>query len=99
MVGDDLLKTGTGYMFPLLMLNRGFPFFDFDGHLGAVVPYDETNELHRHLQVGRDVLSSLVLSLSKDTNQDHVFPKESWDWLDGIARIPPEELSRYRIST
>jgi hypothetical protein len=62
-------------MFPNLLLNHKFPFGKYDTHMeGKGIKYDETNTLHIHVSIGRDILASLILSLNKDTNVQYVFP-------------------------
>jgi hypothetical protein len=61
------------FMFPILLLSRGFPFSGFDIWMSESIPYDESNELHRHVKVGRDILSSVVLSIGSEANA-HIFP-------------------------
>lgn len=62
------------FMFSVLMLTRGFPF---DSSHRDVIPinYKIDNELHRHTKTGKDVLASLILSLSKESNAEHIFPE------------------------
>lgn len=61
------------YLFPILLLSRHFPFQGWEGHISRT--YDENEELHRHIHIGRDVLASVILSLGKDTNAPHLFPE------------------------
>jgi hypothetical protein len=62
-------------LFPILAASRGFPFEGFNGVLAEPIPYDETDEEHRHIRLGRDVIGSLILSLGTPNNAGHVFPK------------------------
>jgi len=60
------------YMFPLCLFNHGFPFEGFDNHMGSIIRFDKSSEHHRHVKYGRDILSTLILSI-KD-NEDF-FPE------------------------
>lgn len=60
-------------IFPLLLLSD-FPFEGFDDALAHPVEYDPSDEMHRHVRLGRSVLASMVLSLSKESNIPHIFP-------------------------
>lgn len=62
------------FMFSILMLTRGFPF---ETPHKEVLPinYNKGDELHRHIKIGKDVLASLILSLSKESNTEYIFPK------------------------
>jgi hypothetical protein len=62
------------FMWPILLLSRGFPFEGFDGWMSEPIPYDKTNELHRHVKLGRDILASFVLSIGSESNS-HIFPE------------------------
>ena len=61
-------------LFPLLVVDRKFPFEGFEAALAEPMPYDPAIEDHRHVKLGRDVLGSLILSLGKPDNARHVFP-------------------------
>ena len=76
----------ASFMFPVLLLHPTFPFEGFEDHLGACVAYDERDELHRHVRIGRNVLGSLILSLCKESNAPHVFPEEDWSWLEALPK-------------
>jgi hypothetical protein len=69
-------------MFPLLFLCHGFPFEGFDAHMaGGNLKYDESNELHRHVKIERDILGSLILDLFKeDENAEHFPPIDMSIW-------------------
>lgn len=58
---------------PLVLL-CDFPFEGFDDALSRPIHYDASNELHRHVKIGRSVLASLILSLAKESNLPHVYP-------------------------
>lgn len=45
----------TSFMFPILLLGREFPFTGFEQYMGYSITYDENDELHRHVKVGRDI--------------------------------------------
>lgn len=64
----------ASYMFPVFLLCRGFPFEDYDDYISGKIKFDEENEMHRHVKYGRDILASLILSLSKESNRDHIYP-------------------------
>ncbi len=67
----------ASFIFPILLLHHEFPFKGFDAYMGSgSVKYDEFNELHKHVKIGRGILASLVLSLTPEdeTNMLHVFP-------------------------
>ncbi|WP_290809484.1 hypothetical protein [Ferrovibrio sp.] len=89
--GDkSVLSVDTVYIFlkfafPVLLLSRQFPFEGFDGSLAMPILYDETDEFHRHVRIGRDILASVVLSLSTDENMRHVFPEADWSFLPDDA--------------
>lgn len=72
----ETISIYCSFMLPILLLNGGFPFDGFEEQMadGNVV-FDETNELHKHVKHGRGVLCSLILSLSTDSNREHVFPE------------------------
>lgn len=71
----DTIYIYVAFMFPLLLLHHEFPFEGFGASMGGGnVTYDETNEFHKHVKIGRGVLSSLILSLGHDQNGPHVFP-------------------------
>lgn len=71
----DTVFIYASFMFPVLLLHHEFPFSGFDACMGnGGLKYDESNEMHKHVKIGRDILASLVLSLCKDTNLPHVFP-------------------------
>lgn len=63
------------FVFPVLLLNRSFPFGMGAPHFRIKRRYKKSDELHRHVKIGRDVLASLILSLSKEENSRHVFPE------------------------
>jgi hypothetical protein len=63
----------TTCFMPLLLLSK-FPFEGYDDRLSLPIPYDPTDEMHRHVEKGRSVLASLILSLSKESNIPHIFP-------------------------
>ncbi len=63
------------FIFPILLVCRGFPFDIAWPHVHQKIKYDANDELHRHVHIGRDVLSSLVLSLVKETNLKYVYPE------------------------
>ena len=63
----------SAFMFPILTLSRNFPFQGYDDFLCAPVSYDDRNEFHLHVKVGRDILASMILSTCSETN-NHVFP-------------------------
>lgn len=69
----NTIYTYLHYLFPILLLSRKFPFDGCGAHIQRA--YDETNELHRHVQIGRDILASLILSLGTETNKPHIFPE------------------------
>jgi hypothetical protein len=72
------------YVFPVFLLFRNFPFEGFGQYMsGGDIKYDEKEELHKHIKIGRDVLASLILSLVKETNYPHVFPKFDFTIWDG----------------
>ena len=60
-------------MLPLLLLTN-FPFSGFEASLSRATDYDSSNEMHRHVKLGRSVLASLILSLSKESNFPHIYP-------------------------
>ncbi len=64
----------TGCFMPLLLLSN-FPFEGYDEWLSLPIPYDEADEMHRHVSKGRSVLASLILSLSTESNIPHIFPE------------------------
>lgn len=64
----------TNSILPLLLLSH-FPFESYEHWLDKQIVYDPTNEMHRHVKLGRVVLSSLVLSLSKESNFPYIFPE------------------------
>jgi hypothetical protein len=63
------------HIFPVLVLGRNFPFGVSPPYLSAPFVYDEGKEMHRHVHIGRDVLTSLILSIGIDTNTPHFFPE------------------------
>lgn len=72
----DTIYMYASFLFPILLLQHEFPFRDFEAWMGGGgVLYDETNEMHKHVKCGREILGSLILSLGKDTNVPHVFPE------------------------
>lgn len=62
-------------MFPIYSLFGNFRFDGYDEHLSACLNFDEENEFHKHVKHGCTIFTSLILSLSKETNIDHVFPQ------------------------
>jgi hypothetical protein len=58
-------------MLSLLLLYRDFPF---DGIRGNI-KYDNSDELHRHVRIGRDILSTLILSLWNAGYDAEHFPR------------------------
>jgi len=60
------------FIFPVLLLGREFPFDKSSQEISR--KYDDSDELHRHVKVGKDILASLILSLSQESNIAHVFP-------------------------
>lgn len=58
---------------PLVLLSD-YPFEGFDAALGAPIVFDPADEMHRHVKLGRSVLASLILSLSKESNIGHIYP-------------------------
>jgi len=67
-------------IFPLLFLYPGFPFKDFGTHTArGRLEYDESNELHQHVEIGRDILARLIISLLliHDDDAEH-FPQIEW---------------------
>jgi hypothetical protein len=62
-------------VFPVLLLHRKYPFEGFGGVTAATIQFDENNELHRHVKIGRDILASLVLSLGSEQNHQFVDPQ------------------------
>lgn len=65
--------------FPLVLLSD-YPFTGFEASLTRPIDFDPTNEMHRHVKLGRSVLASLILSLSKESNIPYIYPPgfESW---------------------
>lgn len=63
------------FVFPVLLLTRTFPFGMAMPQFRSPRTYNENDELHRHVHIGRDVLASVILSLSKESNAQHVFPE------------------------
>ena len=61
------------FVFPVLLLDQGFPFDSPSRHFAVARIYDETDELHRHVKVGRNILASVILSVSDERNR-RVFP-------------------------
>ena len=60
-------------MLPLLLLSD-FPFGGSEAALTQPIAYDTTDEMHRHVHLGRSVLASLIMSLNKESNYPHIFP-------------------------
>ena len=72
----DTIAMYGSFMFPLLFLNSGFPFEDFDEYMTeGNIKYNKDNSLHAHVKVGRSVLASLILSLNDEKNNSLVFPE------------------------
>lgn len=61
------------FVFSVLLLSRHFPFEDYEPHIKRF--YDETNEWHRHVRIGRDILASFILSAESEANAPHLFPE------------------------
>jgi hypothetical protein len=60
----------------MLLLKDDFPFAGYGEHMsGGNIKYDKTQELHKHVKIGRGVLGSLILSLGTESNFPHVFPE------------------------
>jgi hypothetical protein len=60
-------------LLPMVLLSD-FPFTGFDAALDVRIAYDSADEMHRHVKLGRSVLASLILSLSKQSNIGHIYP-------------------------
>lgn len=83
----------TSCFMPLVLLGTAFPFEGFDDWLSNSIAYDPADEFHRHVKVGRSVLASLILSLSKESNIPFIYPEgfESDATVDdGGAEMLPE---------
>jgi hypothetical protein len=71
----DTIRCYAAYLFPVLLLHRKYPFETFDAVTASTVQYDENNEFHRHVKIGRDILASLVLSFGSEQNDTFVEPQ------------------------
>lgn len=60
------------FMFPILLLSTNIPFSEEQSYI--LRTYDETDELHRHVQIGRHILASVILSLGAYAGSKHTFP-------------------------
>jgi len=60
---------------PLLLLTD-FPFEGFNAPIMRPISYDTSNEMHRHVRLGRSVLASLVLSLNTESNHPYIYPPD-----------------------
>ena len=58
-----------------ILLLSDFPFSGFDGNLQRTIDYNPQDEMHRHVKLGRPVLSSLILSTGKPENFPFVYPE------------------------
>lgn len=58
---------------PLVLL-FDYPFTGFENSLTQPIDFNPQNEMHRHVKLGRSVLASLILSLSKESNFPHIYP-------------------------
>jgi hypothetical protein len=71
-------------IFPVLFLYPGFPFADFGNDFDTYMArgrleYDVANKLHQHVEIGRDILARLIISLLliHDDDAEH-FPQIDW---------------------
>ena len=82
------------FIFPIFILNHEFPFKGFDEYMaGGSVKYEESNELHKHVKIGRNVLASMIFSLGKDTNQPHVFPEIDMSiWENYVPEVQDDDV-------
>jgi hypothetical protein len=71
----DTIYIYLQFVFPILLLSRDFPFESQALHMGSSRAYNEAEELHRHVRVGRDILASVILSLGNENNAPHLFPE------------------------
>lgn len=63
------------YIFPVLLLGGDFPFGLSLPQFRTPHDYDENNELHRHVHVGRSILASIILAVGMKENAPHFFPE------------------------
>jgi hypothetical protein len=77
------------FIFPILLLSHEFPFEGPVPQTGNSRTYDETNEFHRHVRLGRGILGSVILSLGKESNVPFVFP--DFDMSIWLAEPDPEQ--------
>ena len=71
----DTIGIYQAYMFPILILNNGFPFEGHGEFMGeGDIAYDEADEGHQHVKIGRTVLANLIMSMCLESNLPHVTP-------------------------
>lgn len=68
------IETYLSFLFPLVLALRDFPFGKKTRHFRRPCRYNATNEFHRHVKYGRDVLTSLVLSLNNEGSHQYIYP-------------------------
>jgi hypothetical protein len=65
----------ASFMFAILILHRDFPFNGYNKYFQVKMRYNDNDEMHRHVKIGRDILAGLILSLGTDNNRPHLFPE------------------------
>lgn len=60
------------FSFPIFLLSQSFPFEESEYY--SFVEYEESNELHKHVKIGRTVIASIILSIGSGKNDENVRP-------------------------
>ena len=72
-ISANTISIYTHFTFPILLLSRNFPFENHGRKIYRI--YDESNESHRHLKIGRGILASIILSINGEGSSRYVFPE------------------------
>jgi len=70
----DTIYVYIQFVFPILLLGRNIPFGEQAPHIASQRTFDEADEFHRHVHIGRDILAGVILSLGTESNAPHIFP-------------------------
>lgn len=71
----ETISIFAAFLFPILLLDPEFPFKECEKSSGSEKIYDTSNEFHFHVKHGRDVITSMILSLHNPDNREMVFPE------------------------